>query len=119
MSASALSLEVGFALVLVYAIAFGVRKKRFANLVTLFLLFLVGPIFAESVDVLKISYRHGVLGQQVEMGVFRDHSFVIAFSSVVLMFAALRTVFDLFRSGLGGGIAGGGGGSGAPRPGTP
>lgn len=97
MNVSPVSFAVGFALVILYAIAFLFKRKKPPNLGALFVVFLVGPVIAESFDVMSISYRLAVDKQALDAGVFKDHVFVIAFTGVALFYAAAESVYVSFR----------------------
>lgn len=92
MKPTLLTLVVGFGLVLVHLIWHVLKCRNAPNLAVLFLLFLVGPALGEAVAVLGIMKQLYWDESSLEIGVFADHIYVIAFTSIALLYAAGHTV---------------------------
>ncbi len=98
MNASIWSLAIAFALDVLYVGVSVFKKRRRPSLFPLFVLFLVGAVVTEAIDVLSITFRLAALKEQLDLGVFKDHVFVIAFTGVALLYAAADSVNTVFKT---------------------
>jgi hypothetical protein len=96
MTFSLLSLIIALALVIAYVVACALKGKG-PNLGVLFALFVMGPAIDESFDIMAIVYRLAATKPAPDPGVFKNHVFVIAFSSIALLYAAGESVYRIFR----------------------
>lgn len=97
MNVSPLSLGVGIALVILYALSHMFKFRTPPNLGAMFVLFMSGPVIDQAWDVITVVYRLGVEKKQLEAGVFKDHIFVIAFTAIALIYAVLDALYANFR----------------------
>ena len=97
MSVSPWSFAIGLACLIVYSVAYVLKKRKRPNLGSLFVLFLIGPVVMESLAVISIFFRFAVEKQQLDFGVLKDHVFVVAFTGIALLYAAADQLVVTFK----------------------